>query len=235
MTLKKWTALLAGLGLALSLSACGAATSSAGHETPAASAGPKREAKVLVAYFSQPETTKPENMNREEANSTVVIDGKVLGNTEYMAQLIANDTGADLFRITPAVPYPTDHKVLVPQAKEEQARKARPAIAGNVNDMSQYDVIFLGYPNWWGDMPMILYTFLDTYDLSGKVIIPFNTHGGSGFSDTVSEIARQEPKATVYQKGLSISRDRIQDAAPEIRNWLRSIDLPGLSLQHKNS
>lgn len=133
-------------------------------------------------------------------------------------------TGADIFRIEAETLYPLDHDTLVDQAAEEQAQNARPAIAGRVDNMEEYDTIFLGYPNWWADMPMILYTFLEEYDLSGKTIVPFNTHGGSGFSGTINSIRTLEPQAEVLN-GLSISRDRIQDAEREIVNWVNSLDL----------
>ena len=234
MILKKIAAFFAGCALAMTVAACGAASPSSQPAQPATSVSGGKPAKVLVAYFSQPETAKADHMTKEEANSTVVINGKVLGNTEYMAKLIIEDTGADEFRIDPAKPYPTDHKVLVPLARKELDEGARPAIASKVDNMDQYDVIFLGYPNWWGDMPMIMYTFLDTYDLSGKVIIPFNTHGGSGFSNTIQEIAKAEPNAKVYRNGLSISRDDIQDAAADVEKWLHSIRLDGLTLTHND-
>ena len=89
--------------------------------------------------------------------------------------------------------------------------------------MADYDVIFLGYPNWWGDMPMIIYSFLEQYDLSGKTVIPFNTHGGSGFSSTISTIRQLEPQANVLN-GLSISRNDIQDAEQEIVTWVKGLD-----------
>ena len=129
--------------------------------------------RILVVYFSTPETDNPHNMTREEENSTVVINGKVLGNTQYVAQLIQEMTGGDIFRILPQKPYPTDHRTLVDLAREEQKQDARPTIAGKIESPEAYDTIFIGYPNWWGDMPMILYTFLEQYDFSGKTIIPF--------------------------------------------------------------
>ena len=150
----------------------------------------------------------------------MVINGEVLGNTQYMAMVIAENTGADLFRIEPEAPYTTDHSALVDQAKKEQTDEARPAIAAQIENPDQYDTIFVGYPNWWGDMPMILYTFFDEYDFSGKNIIPFNTHGGSGFSNTISTIKDLESGANVDEDGLSISRNNIQDAEADIISWL---------------
>lgn len=180
--------------------------------------------KSLVVYFSMPETTEPDNMTEEEANSTVVIDGEVLGNTQYMAYVIAENQNADIFRIEPETPYPTDHDTLVDLAAEEQDNDARPAIKEQIENIDDYNTIFLGYPNWWGDMPMILYTFLEQYDLSGKTVIPFNTHGGSGFSSTVNTIRQLEPQANILE-GLSISRNRIQDAESDIIEWLSGLEL----------
>ncbi|MDO5397292.1 MAG: flavodoxin [bacterium] len=182
----------------------------------------KSDSKTLVVYFSQPETNNAENMTQEEDNSTVVIDGEVLGNTQYMAYVIAENTNADIFRIEPETPYPTDHSTLVDLAADEQDQKARPAIKDQITNLDNYDTIFLGYPNWWGDMPMILYTFLESYDLSGKTVIPFNTHGGSGFSRTISSIRSLQPNSNVLE-GLSISRNHIQDAEREIVNWVNGL------------
>lgn len=193
-------------------------------ETPETPDTPDESGKTLVVYFSMPETTDPNNMTEEEANSTVVIDGEVLGNTQYMAYVIQDTLGADIFRIEPETPYPTDHEVLVDLALEEQNDNARPAIKDSIENLEQYDTIFLGYPNWWGDMPMILYSFLEEYDFGGKTIIPFNTHGGSGFSNTISSIREEQPNAEVMD-GLSISRNRIQDAEQDIIDWVNGLEL----------
>lgn len=187
-------------------------------------AAQKQGGKSLVVYFSMPETDNPTDMTREEDNSAVVIDGKVLGNTQYVAQLIQEMTGADVFRIVPQPPYPTDHRTLVDLAKEEQNANARPAIAGTVN-LAAYDIIFIGYPNWWADMPMILYTFLEQYDFSGKTIIPFCTHGGSGFSRTIQTIQDKQPGATVIRDGYSLSRSRMERAPSGVAEWLKEIGL----------
>lgn len=198
---------------------------SLGLDAAAASAPASQSANAsLVVYFSMPETTDPNNMTQDEEQSTVVINGEVLGNTQYMAYVIQETTGADIFRIEPSTPYPTDHDTLVDQASQEQDENARPAIAAQVSNMADYDVVYLGYPNWWGDMPMILYTFLEQYDLSGKTIVPFNTHGGSGFSGTIGTIRELEPNAQVLD-GLSISRNDIQDAEQEIIDWVDSLDI----------
>ncbi|MGM9590662.1 MAG: flavodoxin [Faecousia sp.] len=184
---------------------------------------PENPANTLVVYFSLPETTTPDNMTKEEDNSVVVINGEVLGNTQYMAYVIQETTGADIFRIEPEIPYTTDHEALVDLAKEEQNNNARPAISGRIENLDHYDTVFIGYPIWWSDMPMILYTFFDEYDFSGKTIIPFSTHGGSSFAGTPETIAQLEPDATVLE-GLTISRNHIQDAEQEIVEWVRNLE-----------
>jgi flavodoxin len=142
----------------------------------------------LIALVS----TNPNNMNKEEELSTVVINGEVLGNTQYAARVIQENTGADIFRIELKTPYPTNHKEQEAISTKEKNQNSRPVIAAKVGNIEQYDTIFLGYPNWWADMPMIVYSFLEEYDLSGKTIVPFVTNGGSGFSDTINAISKQQ-------------------------------------------
>ena len=239
--MKKITSIILSLVMLLGLAACGTepvptqpdpgttapepSVSQEEDPAPSTSPDPGEESdpnNTLVVYFSLPETDDPNDMTEEEENSTVIIDGEVLGNTQYMAYVIQEQTGADIFRIEAETPYPLDHDTLVDQAAEEQDQQARPAIADQVENMADYDVVYLGYPNWWADMPMILYTFLEEYDLSGKTIIPFNTHGGSGFSRTIDTIRELEPEAAVLD-GLTISRNSIQDAEQEIVDWVQGI------------
>ena len=221
--MKKIISLFMVLTMVLSLAAC-STNQSPNESTPEESSSQTNEStptpsntngKNLVVYFSMPDNVD---------DSTVVIDGETLGNTQYMAYVIQETIGADIFRIEPETPYPTDHDELVDIAREEQSNNARPAIKDTIENFDTYENIFVGYPNWWGDMPMILYSFFDEYDFSGKTIIPFNTHGGSGFSGTISTIKELEPNAEVLD-GKSISRNDIQDAEQEIVDWVNSLDL----------
>lgn len=214
--MKRITSLLAGilcLCLLFTMISCGRNTGNVPEVKPDDDKTVNENSKILVVYFSQPDNVD---------DSTVEIDGETLGNTQYMAYVIQKNTGANIFRILPETPYPTDHKTLVDLASDEKAQSARPAMQGTIENFDKYDTVFVGYPNWWGDMPMILYTFFDTYDLAGKTVVPFNTHGGSGFSGTVSTIRRLEPDATVLN-GLSVSRNKIQDAEQEIIDWVRQL------------
>ena len=221
--MKKIISLFMVLTMVLSLAAC-STNQSPSESTPEESSSQTNEStptpsntngKNLVVYFSMPDNVD---------DSTVVIDGETLGNTQYMAYVIQETVGADIFRIEPETPYPTDHDELVDLASEEQSNNARPAIKDTIENFDTYENIFVGYPNWWGDMPMILYSFFDEYDFSGKTIIPFNTHGGSGFSGTISTIKELEPNAEMLD-GKSISRNDIQDAEQEIVDWVNSLDL----------
>lgn len=231
--MKKIIALFMTLAMVLSLAAC--STNKAPNEsTPEESSSPTNEStpapsntngKNLVVYFSMPDNVD---------DSTVVIDGETLGNTQYMAYVIRDTVGADIFRIEPETPYPTDHDTLVDLAKEEQNDNARPKIKDKIENFESYENIFIGYPNWWGDMPMILYSFFDEYDFSGKTIIPFNTHGGSGFSGTISTIKELEPNADV-KDGKSISRNDIEDAEQEIIDWVKSLGIEQTEAQPESS
>lgn len=180
--------------------------------------------RILVVYFSLPYTTNPNNMTKAEADSTVVIDGKVLGNTQYFAQVIQEKTDGDIFRIEADNPYPLNHDRMLVIAKDEQEKNARPALKAKIDNLAQYDVIFIGYPIWYYQMPMILRTFFEQHDFSGKIIVPFNTHGGSGFSGTIDVITQMQPNAMVRKDGLSISRDHIEDAKTDIEKWLSRLD-----------
>lgn len=177
---------------------------------------------ALIVYFSVPEDVDTTGVDAVAGASVLVSDGTPLGNLEYMAGIIQRETGADSYRIVEQNVYPKEHQSLIDQAQQEQRNNDRPAIAGQLPDLSGYDVIYLGYPNWWGDMPMILYTFLDAADLSGKTVIPFCVHGGSGFSGTIRTLRDLEPDAEVLD-GLTVSRDSIGSAEQEIVTWVNGL------------
>lgn len=175
--------------------------------------------KTLVVYFSLPE---PAGQAKE--NSSVEMKGRTMGNTEYVASVIASEVNTNQFRIETVQKYPiNNHQTLIDQAKKEQRENFRPELVGKIENLEQYDVIFLGYPNWWADLPMALYTFLEQNDFSGKKIIPFCTHGGSGLSRTVSTITRLQPKATVEKNALSIYRTDVEESEGTIKSWLNKI------------
>lgn len=178
---------------------------------------------ILIAYFSVPDDGDTDGIDANSGASIVVKNKDVLGNMQYMAMTIQEAIGGELFRIETKEKYPLEHETLVNQAKEEQNEEVRPELATHIENVEQYDMIFLGYPNWWGDMPQPLYTFLEEYDFSGKTIIPFNSHGGSGFSNTIEEIKKLQSNATVRDDGLSISRNDVADSEQEITDWAKGL------------
>lgn len=233
--------------LALALTGCASGAPAASPAPSAASPAPTQEtpapaqtaqptdapaegaeaagSSTLIAYFTMPEDVDPAGADAVAGASIVVRDGEILGNVEYMARTIQQAVGGDLLRIETAEEYPLEHEALVDFAAEEQEAGARPALATQIENLEQYDTIFLGYPNWWGDMPQALYTFLESYDLSGKTIIPFCPHGGSGFSRTQSTIAELQPEATVREDGLTISRNDVADSAEQVTAWAQGLGL----------
>jgi len=177
---------------------------------------------ILIAYFTVPET---DGLDAVSGASRVVVDGEVLGNNQYIAQLIQQSVGGDLFRIETVQEYPGSHDALLDFAYDEKANNARPELASKIEELADYDVIFIGYPNWNSELPMPLYTFLEENDFSGKTIVPFNVHGGSGFSRTINTIAELQPNATVITNGFSISRDNMANAQDEVVKWVQTLEL----------
>lgn len=172
-----------------------------------------KDKKCLIAYFS-----------RKGSN---YVSGRIvdlpIGNTEVVARMIQEMTGGDLFHIEAVKPYPKDYTETTEVAKAELRANARPELTNHTENMDSYDVIFLGYPNWWGTMPMPVFTFLEEYDFSGKTIIPFCTHEGSGLGHSEKDIAKLSPKATVVN-GLALHGTRVNAAKPEVTSWLNKMN-----------
>jgi flavodoxin len=179
-----------------------------------------RSRKILIAYFSMPET---DGVDAVSGASRVVVDGKVSGNVEFVANIIQKTVGGDLFTIRTVRTYPGEHRPLLEAAQNEQRTNARPPLATHISNLQNYDTIFVGYPIWWYDLPMPLYSFFDEYNFAGKTIIPFTVHGGSRFSGTVEKITALEPRATVSGEGLAISRNAVARSERDITAWLRRI------------
>ena len=168
--------------------------------------------KILVAFFSR--TGENYAVGRIEQ-----------GNTHIVAEMIASATGGTLFRIEPATPYPDDYRACTEVAQREKRSKARPALVGDIA-AEEFDVIFLGYPNWWGDLPMCIYTFLEQHDWQGKVVIPFCTHEGSGLSDTENRLRTACRGASVLN-GLAVrgfvAQNEREKARKLVLEWLKQL------------
>ncbi|MEQ3170112.1 flavodoxin [Dysosmobacter welbionis] len=180
-----------------------------GAQTPAET--PDGNSRILIAYFSR-------------AGENWQVGTVEKGNTQIIAEMIAEQTGGELFHIQTAAPYPADYMETVRQAQQEQESNIRPALVGDVSNWNDYDTVFLGYPIWGGDMPMAVYTFLEAHAWNGKTIMPFNTHGGSGQAGTIASIRSICQEADV-QDGIAISGVTAQNDRSEaeraVSNWLQ--------------
>jgi len=170
---------------------------SSNHQMQAQSS---QEKKILVAYFSH------------------------TGNTGEIAKQIQKATSADLFEIRPVDAYPTDYQTLIEQAKKEINANYKPALKSKVENINTYDVIFVGSPNWWGTIAPPVATFLSTYSLSEKTIVPFITHGGSSMGQSVSDIKKLCPKSVILD-GFPVKGSSVKNAKNDILTWLRKIGM----------
>ena len=248
--MKRLLAILITFVLACSLAACGNAESSIENQS---SAAPSEETSSQAANADDKTASEQSN---GPANETIAEDGDISdsegsrilvvyfsrtgeqytvgvidhGNTAIVAEMIAEETGADLFEVLPVDDhYPMTYAELTDVAKKEQNDKARPAYAGEAPDISQYDTIFIGAPVWWGDWPMIMYTFFEenAEALAGKNLVPFSTHEGSGLSGFDKKLSSAIPGSTVL-KGLAIRGNDCQNKQDSVResvkNWISGLE-----------
>lgn len=175
---------------------------------------------ILIAYFTAAENS---GVDAVASASYSTVNGEAVGRLRAIADMIQQNTGGDLFSIRTSVVYPSDGGELIDYAAQEQDENARPELTSHIENLDQYDTTFVGYPNWWADLPMAVYSFFDEYDFSGKTIIPFNVHNGSRFSRTIETIQELEPNATVIEDGFTVSEQNVPEAADDVASWLQEI------------
>ena len=230
------------LGMLFSMTACGASSADAPQssqrtaaETPAAGtpAVEASQAEPEAADQSQPEEKTSGSrilviyFSRTGEQYSVGVIEK--GNTAIVAEMIAEETGADLYEVIPADDhYPSTYKELTDVGMQEQREHARPAIGKDLPDVSDYETIFVGSPVWWGDWPMIMYTLFESLDLNGKTLIPFSTHGGSGLSGFDRSLAAAFPTSEVL-KGLAVAgtdaQNKQDDVRSRVQNWIAELGI----------
>ena len=175
--------------------------------------------KIMLVFGTRPEAIKMAPLVKaieadQELECVVAVSAQ---HREMLDQVL------DLFEIKPETPYPTTYQGLLDVSRQEMADNSRPKIADTVDNMDNYDTLSIGYPNWWGDMPMIVYNFLESYNLSGKTIVPFCTNGGSGLSNTestIADIAEGKMKDGFAIPGTTAQNDR-DTARNNVTDWLR--------------
>lgn len=213
-TLKLISALAAAM---IALTGCGKTNSAPAPKNDTAAindGGTPSGSKILIAYFAVAENSNVD----AKASASVISDGR--GRIEALADMIQLDTGGDLFSIKTSVKYPGDGGDLIDFAQKEQDNNDRPELTSHIENLDDYDVIFVGYPTWWYDLPQVMYSFFDEYDFSGKTMIPFNSANGSRFSGTIDTIKELEPNATVIEDGISVDQDDVEGAADEVKEWV---------------
>ena len=146
------------------------------------------------------------------------------GNTRTIAEQIHSRTGGDIVELKTVKPYPDNYDTVVDMAQKEKTEHARPAISTELPDLAKYDTVFLGFPSWWGTIPMAYYTLLEKYDLGSRTVIPFVTHGGSAFGSSIQDLKRLCPKAQ-FREGLAVRGSRVKSAQKEVDSWLARLGL----------
>lgn len=181
------------------------------------------ESKVLIAYFTRAENVYLENPYEIDIDATTSASVLLPGNAAIMANHIQSLVGGDLFPIVVEDLYPSDYESCLKRISEEQAENIHPALKNHLNDIDDYDVIFLGYPNWGYSCPMAIYSFLEEYDFSGKTVIPFCTHGTGGLANTVSDITDALPEDCTVLKPIGVNRSDISNCHDVIAEWLSEL------------
>ena len=226
-------ALLLAAMLPLSLTACASgspAATAASTQAPQSAAPTATDAPAETPETGEPETDQPEAADAGgiliayfTAAENSGVDAVASASYTTLAERIQQNVGGDLFSIRTSVVYPADGGELIDYAAQEQEENARPELTTHIENLDGYDTIFIGYPNWWADLPMAVYSFFDEYDFSGKTIIPFNVHNGSRFSRTIQTIQELEPDATVLEDGFTVSEQTVAEAAEDVAAWLEGL------------
>lgn len=214
-----------------------------GETTPGEENG---EHKILIAYFTRldntdggidtiiqgggPYGTLGDSLEGADidaiSSASIQLDGsEVYGNTEMLARMIQKYSGGDLFSIQTVQAYPADYDALIDQGGEEKNQAARPELKTHVENMEEYDMVLLGFSNWWYDMPMPVYSFLEAYDFSGKTVISFSTSAGSGFSRNIGTLKEMLPDAEIVEDGLHIPMGSVSEADREVADWIRGLEV----------
>lgn len=223
------------LALLFALSACGESadtstpsvaaepTEPAASDVPAASL-PGSESRNLIAYFTWADNTVVDDPTAVDVDATTSASVLAPGNAALLAGWIEQEIGGDLFSIVVEQPYSSDYDACLDRAADEKAQSARPALATHVEDIDQYDVIYLGFPNWWYTVPMSVLTFVEEYDLSGKTIVPFVTHGTGGLSSTVDDLTAALPDDCTILPALGVYREDVRaNGQAEVKAWLEGM------------
>ena len=231
--MKKTVALLLCLCVAFSLAACGnesaeetdtpsstISPSETVTEPTAQAAAPDGDSNILIAYFTWAENTVVDNPDEVDVDATTSASVLPPGNAARMAGWIGERVGGDLFSIVVTEPYSSDYDECLDRAADEKAENARPELVNHIENMEDYDIVFLGFPNWWYTVPMAIHSFLEEYDFSGKTVIPFVTHGTGGLSSTIRDMTSSLPASATVLDAIGVYRPEVDQSQPAVLEWL---------------
>lgn len=249
--MKRWVSLVLSALLLFSLAACGDGdTSNAppaeSHENmtsqtpsdtnrpdqsePVSSQEPagqeeEESSHILIAYFTWADNTVVEDPSSVDVDATTSASVLAPGNAAKLAAWIQEVVGGDLHSIVVEEPYSSDYDECLDRAAEEKANNARPALTTHVENMADYDIVFLGFPNWWYTMPMPVLTFVEEYDWSGKTVVPFVTHGTGGLSSTIRDLTAALPEDTTILEPIGVYRPEVDTSQGAVQDWLAGLNL----------
>ncbi len=224
ISMKKIFFILTVITMVFSLAACSGSGSGSDISSSESSSAHSETAASQEGVEADDSSSQPEASGNEDGILVAYFSWS--GNTRQMAEIIARETGADLFEIAAAEPYTDDYNTLLDVARQEQEDEARPELDARVENWDSYDTIFVGYPNWWSDAPMAVYTFLESYDFTGKTLIPFNTSASGGFGRSLAGIEESADGAEMLE-GLDLTEGELDDAQNRVTGWLESLGLNG--------
>lgn len=220
--MKKLLALVLSLLCLLAFAACGGAGESGEQTLPPDT--DLTESNILIAYFTWADNTHVENPDEVDTDASTSASVLAPGNAAIVASYIQDAVGGDLFSIRVTEPYSSDYDECLDRAAEEKAENARPALANRVENMDEYDIVFLGYPNWWYTVPMAIHSFVESYDFTGKTVIPFCAHGTGGLASSVRDLRSSlGGGVTFIENAFGVYRPDTVGCRPEVNEWLTEL------------
>lgn len=193
--------------------------------TVSQSLGKAGNSNILIAYFTWADNTVVEDPSSVDVDATTSASVLAPGNAAKLASWIQQEVGGDLHSIVVEEPYSSDYDECLDRAADEKAENARPALASHVDNMENYDIVFLGFPNWWYTLPMPVLTFVEGYDWSGKTVVPFVTHGTGGLSSTIRDLTAALPEDVTILEPIGVYRPEVDASQSAIQEWIAGLDL----------
>lgn len=185
----------------------------------------EEHSRILIAYFTWAENTYVENPEAVDVDATTSASVLPPGNAAKVAGWIQEEIGGDLFSIVVTEPYSSDYDECLGRAADEKADNARPELLYHVDNMEDYDIVFLGFPNWWYTIPMAVHTFLEEYDFSGKTVVPFVTHGTGGLASTIKDITADLPDSVTILEPIGVYRPEVDSSEQRVKEWVAGLDI----------